>query len=139
MMLALLRKAALTQGDINERLTAVAEAYLAFYMDYPEYFEIISFKELGFKKVGLSKESVKRLDELSNKSLSILYSLVEQGIADKLLSSSVDPWEMTFALWASIEGLLFIHKRGYLETYELSLKQVFRRQLNLLVEGIGAR
>ncbi len=138
-MLALLRKAALTEGDIPARLTAVAEAYLAFYTDYPQYFEIISFKELGFKKVGLSKESVKRLDALSLESLSIPYSLVCQGMADKRLSASADPWEMTFALWASIEGLIFIHKRGYLETYALTLKQVFSRQLALLVEGIGVR
>lgn len=135
-LLDLVRKAGRKEGPVQEQLIAVAGAYLSFYVDYPEYFEIISFKELGFKKVGLPEHSVRRLDQLSLESLTILCRLVEKGIAQGVLMPCENVWEMTFTLWASIEGIIFIHKRGYFETYGLSLEQVFARQLNFILEGI---
>jgi len=74
---------------------------------------------------------------LSYESISILYNEVRQGIKNGFLGPGSEPWEMTFALWAVIEGLIFIHKRGYLDMYGLKLRQIFERQLPLVVKGIS--
>jgi AcrR family transcriptional regulator len=57
------------QGPIMDRLVLLAKSYIGFYQDYTEYFEIISFKELGFKKVGLSQKIISNLDHLSRRAL----------------------------------------------------------------------
>ena len=127
------------QGPIMERLVLLAKSYIGFYQDYTEYFEIISFKELGFKKVGLSQKIISNLDHLSRRALEPLYTLVTKGLDSGEISSVSEPWELTMALWASIEGMIFIHKRGYFETFNLDMDRVINRQLLIIRDGIYKR
>jgi AcrR family transcriptional regulator len=124
------------QGPIMDRLVVLAKAYIGFYQGYTEYFEIISFKELGFKKVGLSEKIMNNLDMLSRKALEPLHALVEKGLDSGEISPVPEPWELTMAIWASIEGLIFIHKRGYFETLNLNMDQIVNRQLLIIRDGI---
>lgn len=122
------------------KLEALGKAYIHFYMDYPEYFEIISFKELGFKQVGLPGDIKERLNQLSLKALSALNDVVIEGMQSGAMPSSDNPWEVSISLWSSIEGIIFIHKRGYLEMFDLDIMQLFERQMMpILVNGIRMR
>lgn len=137
LLLKTLKEAATADGTVIERLNAVGRAYVKFYIEKPEYFEIISFKELGFKKVGLPEDIRRRLDILSEQSLSVIRDLVVRGMDDGTIGPAGDPWEMTLAVWAGIEGVIFIHKRGYLETLGLELDQLVEREI--FVIGFGVR
>lgn len=138
-LIKVLEEADAGDGPIMERLVVLAKAYIGFYKDHTEYFEIISFKELGFKKVGLSPKIMENLDRLSRRALEPLYGIVMGGIASSAISALSEPWELTMALWASIEGLIFIHKRGYLESLHLDMDRVINRQLLVIRDGIYIR
>jgi AcrR family transcriptional regulator len=135
--IALLEKAAVGKGAFQERLNALAWAYVTFYQDYPEYFDILSFKDMGFKKVGLPGELQELLEELSQKTLSFVREVVEQAIEQREFTKEVDIETMTFALWGVIEGALYIHKRGYLDTAGVSLENLLATQLRILAQGLG--
>lgn len=135
-LLDMLNNAKEIPGTPNEKLINVATAYLRFYSDFPEYFDIISFKELGFKKVGLSDKIIRELEEMSYQSLSVTNDIVCKEINAGAVSGGVDSWKLTFALWAAIEGIIFIHKRGYFDTFGLDLEEVIDLQFQILLKGI---
>jgi hypothetical protein len=41
-------------------------------------------------------------------------------------------------IWAPIEGLIFIHKRGYMDTFGLDFRNILDNELRLILAGIGA-
>jgi len=138
-LLETLKKADLDGKPVLAGLEALARAYVRFYTDYPEYFEIISFKELGFKQVGLTGEIRDRLNQLSIDALSVLNEIVSQGIANGKIPAYGSSWEITLSFWASIEGIIFIHKRGYLEMFDLSINQILDCQIPIILDGIFSK
>jgi len=131
------KDAAKVSGTAFEKLNAISDAYLKFYTDYNDYFDIISFRDMGFKKVGLSKELQQELNLLSIEVLSIFRGVVEDIISEKGIKTEIDSWEITFALWGLIEGSLFIHKRGYFNTFDLKLEDVIKLQLEITKKGLN--
>lgn len=91
---------------------------------------------MGFKKVGLPEELHGLLEKLSQKTISILKSLVDEAMRRGEIPGTVDSWTMTFGLWGVIEGVLYIHKRGYLEPVGVRLEDALAGQLRILEEGI---
>jgi TetR/AcrR family transcriptional regulator len=135
-MLELARKATHTEGNALDRLNAICKAYLKFYTDYTEYFDLISFKDLGFKAVGLSDEQLANLEKLSRESISILHRPIADGINEGLISdTNKDSYELTFVVWAGVEGIIFLHKRGYLDMYGLNIPDLLNQLLNNLIYG----
>jgi AcrR family transcriptional regulator len=132
----LLEKASQTRGSFWDRTNALAWAYVAFYTEYPEYFDIISFKDMGFKKVGLTEELRGLLESLSQKTISFLKVLVDQAMAGGEIPGSEDSWTLTYGLWGVIEGALYIHKRGYLESAGVRLDDLLAQQLRILENGL---
>ena len=132
----ILEKASATEGTFGERLNALAWAYVDFYRGYPEYFDIISFKDMGFKKVGLSEELQELLEGLSQKTISFLKTVVDDAMEKGEIPCAADNWTLTFGLWGVIEGALYIHKRGYLDPVEVSLEDLLTAQLRILEQGI---
>jgi AcrR family transcriptional regulator len=136
-LIADLEKPELIRGTIMESLAAVARSYVAFYRNHGEYFDIISFRDMGFKKVDLSPEIRERLNHLSLRALEPIRRLVERGMEQGVIRAVENPWEMALALWAPIEGLLFIHKRGYLDNFSLDLDRLVEMELVAVLDGIG--
>jgi AcrR family transcriptional regulator len=132
----LLEKASVAEGAFGERLNALAWAYVDFYRGYPEYFDIISFKDMGFKKVGLTEELEGLLEALSQKTISFLKAVVDDAMDKGEIPVTADTWTMTFGLWGMIEGALYIHKRGYLDPVGVSLEDLLTAQLRILEEGM---
>lgn len=138
-LLATLKQADLAGKPTLVRLEAMARAYIRFYTDYPDYFEIISFKELGFKQVGLTGEIRDKLNQLSLSALSMLHEVVSEGIKSGKIPAYGSSWEITLSFWASIEGIIFIHKRGYLEMFDLNINQILDCQIPIILDGIFSR
>ena len=138
-LLGLFRRAAVTSGSPLEKLEALSLAYVKFYTEYPDYFDILSFRDMGFKKVGLSVERIERLDQFSAQSIDILEAAVQDGIRNGDLISNVSSRQMAMALWGGIEGILSLHKRGYLTQYGLDLQEVVQSQNRILFNGVRVR
>jgi len=132
----LLEKASAAEGTFEERLNALAWAYVDFYRGFPEYFDIISFKDMGFKKVGLTEELQGLLEELSQKTISFLKAVVDDAMDKGEIPATADTWTVTFGLWGMIEGALYIHKRGYLDPVGVNLEDLLTAQLRILEEGM---
>jgi len=132
----LLEKASATEGTFGEKLNTLAWAYVDFYRGYPEYFDIISFKDMGFKKVGLTEELQGLLEALSQKTISFLKAAVDVAVETGEIPGAVDTWTLTFGLWGVIEGALYIHKRGYLDPLGVSLESLLSAQLGILHQGL---
>lgn len=132
----LLEKASAAEGTFGERLNALSRAYVDFYRGYPEYFDIISFKDMGFKKVGLTEELQGLLEGLSQKTISFLKAVVDEAVEKGEVPGTADSWTMTFGLWGMIEGALYIHKRGYLDPVGVSLEDLLAAQLGILRRGL---
>ncbi len=135
----LLERASLKKGSFRERLGALAWAYVEFYREYPEYFDILSFKDMGFKKVGLPEELHRLLENLSQKSLSFVKAAVDDAVQDGEIPAGEEGWALTFALWGAVEGALYIHKRGYLDPAGVSLEDLLALQLRILGDGMKLR
>ena len=137
LMLELARKATSTEGDALDRLSAICKAYLKFYTDFTEYFDLISFKDLGFKSVGLSEEQLSKLETLSRESISILNAHIVEAIKAGLIKDDKkDANELTFVVWAGVEGIIFLHKRGYLNMYGLNMDDLIERLMDSLIHGL---
>jgi AcrR family transcriptional regulator len=132
----LLEKASAVEGTFGQRMNALAWAYVDFYRGYPEYFDIISFKDMGFKKVGLTEELEGLLEELSQKTISFLKVVVDDAMEKGEIPSTADSWTVTFGLWGVIEGALYIHKRGYLDAVGVNLENLLTAQLRILEAGM---
>jgi AcrR family transcriptional regulator len=135
-LLSSLHKAEMSPGNPMERLTAVARAYVGFYEEYPEYFDIISFRDLGFKRVELSPHIREKLDNLSYQALDVIRRLIKEGVAEGLIPAGENLWDMAMMVWAPIEGLIFIHKRGYMDTFGLDFQKILESELRLVFTGI---
>ncbi len=136
LLIKLLEEASASGKTTMERLDAIARAYLKFYTDFPDYFDILTFRDMGFKKVGLPDELLEKLDKLSAQSLSILDEVVGKGIGEGIIVHRGESWEMTFALWAVIEGLISIHKRGYMDAFGMNLEELLNHNLRIILKGI---
>ena len=137
-LLAELHKAEMTEGSVLDRLTAVGNAYVHFYQKSPEYFDIMSFRDLGFKQVDLPRDIRDRLDNLSYQALDVIRRLLKAGIAEGTISPEEDLWKMTMVVWAPIEGLIFIHKRGYMDTFRLDFEKILKDEFRLIFAGISS-
>lgn len=135
----LFSRAARSKGSPLERLIAVAMAYVEFFERYPDYFDILSFRNMGFKQVGLPDDILRRLEGYSGRIIGIGHDIVTQGMEEGYINPDLDSWETAFSLWASIEGIMFIFKRKYFDVYGLDVHRVIQTQINILMDGIRRR
>lgn len=130
-LLDVLKQAAAKPGAPLERFENVVKAYVRFYTDYPENYAIL---ERGFRKVELPEEIADTLNGLYLEAISILKGIIEEGIENGCLSpTNGNGWELTVTFWASIEGLLHLHRLGQLEG--LSLEALVENQVKIFQRG----
>jgi AcrR family transcriptional regulator len=138
-VIGLIKKAALVKGTPRDRIRAVAQQYVTFYTDYTEYFEMITFHDLGFTKRGQSEHLRERLTDLTAEAIGIIEDVVAEGIATGDFSSDLDSTQTSFNLWAGLEGVLILDMMGYLKSFSLDQEKLVLSQLEILLTGVMAR
>ncbi len=138
-VIGLVNKAALIGGTPKDRIRAVAKQYVTFYTDYAEYFEMITFHDLGFTKRGQSEHLRERLKDLTSQAVGIIQGIVAEGVAAGDFSPDLDSTQASFNLWAGLEGVLILDMMGYLKTFSLDLEKLVLSQLDILLTGVMAR
>lgn len=136
-MLDLIGKAIKNVEDPLEKLYAITRAYMRFYTDYTEYFDILGYNDFGFRRVGLPDGVLERLDNLSIDAFKALNNIMVAAIKKGLISDKRESWDLTFAFWAGISGIIFIHKRGYLERFDIDIEKIVETELDILLSGVS--
>lgn len=119
----------------DERLRAMGRAYLRFYSEYTSYYDILSFVDMGFKQVGLSRELEKKITQKSDAAIARLESVVKEGMEAGEIERG-DSREIAFSLWGLLEGLIFIHRRGYMDSWSVDLSSTAEKAMEVLNRGL---
>jgi AcrR family transcriptional regulator len=135
-LIRMTKKAAARKGEPIARLKAIGNAYVKFYTDYTDYFDLLSFKDMGFKKVGISESLLQELDRLSYEVISTYNDVVVELILKGNFLQGIDSWKISLALWGAVEGSLYIHKRGYFDALGMKLEDIVKLQYQVIERGL---
>lgn len=117
----------------RRKLENMVSAFLQHYRDHPDYFDLFAFSDLGWRRVGLRKELRERIDQRLNRAIELFRGVIEQGIRDGEIASDYDSRRLAFALWAGIEGVVFLDRRSLLEEAEFSVEQLVQTQMHTIL------
>lgn len=138
-LLESLRQASQADGPAIGKLFSLARAYVRYYRDHRQYFDILSFQDLGFRRAGLNGPGLKAIEWLSYQAIEEVHRLVRDGMQEGSVRASDDSWSIAVGVWAALEGLISIDRRGYLESLQLGLDQQVEGLLIHLYQGLEPR
>jgi AcrR family transcriptional regulator len=138
-VIGLIKKAAESPGAPRDRLKAICREYYCFYTDYTEYFEMLTFHDLGFTRRGQSEELTDRLKELTGQAISLIEGVVAEAIESGEFSDRFDSLSASFNLWAGLEGILLLDMMGYLRGrgFDMDVEELVVNQLEVMLAGIS--
>ena len=120
-----------------EQLYAAADAYLAFYLENPEYFRMLAFPvDPGSYPAGrdLAERLAKSVDEQNGRMVEALRLGIEAGAI-----RDVDPEATATVLWAAWNGILSLGWRpDSLQRSDDELRELLRLATELFARGILA-
>ncbi|MFH1138215.1 MAG: helix-turn-helix domain-containing protein [Pseudomonadota bacterium] len=120
-------------GAFADRFSALARAYSSIYTGCRDDFDLLDFP---FKKLRVSRELRERLEELTAAALSFPHRVFSDAVSAGDLPPDADPWRLTLAAWAAIEGVLYIHKRDFLENVDFDLEDLISEQVRIFLNGL---
>lgn len=89
----------------DEKLRAMAEAYLAFAQRAPDYFRLLTAFDHGDFTSGLSPELLEQIQAESDHTLDLVAQAIADGMALGLFAPG-DARQLASALWAALNGAL---------------------------------
>ena len=120
-----------------KKLENMADAFSRFYLEHPEYFDLFAFSDLGWKRVGLKEELASRLDQALTRAISLVQSVIEEGIRKGEMKPVGDRRQIAYALWSGIEGALSINRRGLLENTDFGIAALIQTQMRMILRGLA--
>ncbi len=117
----------------RERFAAAGEAYLAFALDHPRYYQIMhTFAE----HLGLS-ELPEELEERSAAVNRFWDDRVRECMEGGVLRAD-DPDGVGMVLWAQAHGLLSLYLRGLLDLPEPQFRRLYSDSFARILRGLGS-
>ena len=129
----LLKGSRQSTGTMREKLFAVMKAYVGFYVNYNEDFDLL---DTAYKQIELPEHIGQRIDLLVKEALSYVNEIFTRAVNDGELTAGTDTWKLTMGVWAAIEGILYIHKRKFLAEININLDDIVLDQMNIFESGI---
>ncbi len=121
-----------TGGD---KIRAVAEAYYRFFSTEREYYDIIAVNHLGVREFFSNLKMVPVLEEGSKKLLSLLASVIREGIASGEFRR-VDSWKTAVTLWGFIDGVLILEVKKSTGFVGIALEDLIEQTIGLVLAGL---
>ncbi|MBU2511981.1 TetR/AcrR family transcriptional regulator [bacterium] len=121
------------EGTFLEKLSALAKAYVGFYVKFREDFDLL---ESAYKQVILPQEVNQRIEQLVYQSLALLNKVFVEAVQSRIISQNTDTWELTLALWSDIEGAIYLHKRDFLGGLKINLFEFVENKTRIFERGI---
>lgn len=120
-----------TQGrNSSEKLVNCGKGYLAFAMEHPEHLEIM------FKKSIYETEMTDSLENVSQKSFSILVNVIQEGI-DKKEFIPASARSLALSAWSHVHGFSILVNLGLQKEPELTYFEMYEMIAISLIEGIA--
>lgn len=121
----------------DERLRAMADAYLAFAQRAPDYFRLLTAFDRGDFVSGLSPERQAQIQTESDRTLTLVAQAIADGMALGLFAPG-DARQLAGALWAALNGALALMThpvpRALVATDATNL---YRLTLSLCLRGLA--
>lgn len=122
--------------DAKDKLVRLAQTYYRFYHDYPKYFEIIAFVTLNEEELRERESSISHtIDERNLELLGLVKGIIDEGNASGEFYVP-RPWVAANILWGWLDGIFLLERRSNLRTVELSLKDLLKDSLDIVLYGL---
>jgi len=131
--ISLVKKGRMKKGNLHERLHSIARAYVGFYVNYREDFDLL---DSAYKQITLPEKVNQRIEKLVEKLLSYLKEIFIDAVQNGDLIESTNILQLTMNTWSAIEGILYIHKRNFLTDVDLHLDDLVENQIRIIESGI---
>lgn len=120
----------------DQRLHAMADAYLAFAQNVPDYFRLLNAYDHGSFQTGISAELRAQIVAESNRTLELVAQAIADGMALGLFAPG-DARQLAGVIWAALNGAraLMAHpvRRELIATDAIGL---YRATLTLCLRGL---
>lgn len=114
----------------EEKIGALAAAYIQFFTDEREYFDIITVHHLGHKDFFANMNLVTQLENMSLELLKTLSAIIQEGVA-KGEFRPLDSWKTAVTLWGMMDGVLLMEVKKTTDYIGLDIKELTRHFLQL--------
>lgn len=95
---------AVTRG--LDQVRAIGEAYLKFYQDYPDYFNILHyFQRHQLDPEDSGSEIVQACYQSAERGTCLVQNAIELGISDGSIRADIDPHRTALVLWGAASGV----------------------------------
>jgi AcrR family transcriptional regulator len=123
----------------DHRLRAMADAYLAFAQDAPDYFRLLNAFDHGGFRDGISPERREQILKESNHTLDLVSQAIADGMA-LLIFAPGDPRQAAGVLWASLNGALALMAHPIRrQMISVDPSNLYHATLRLYLNGLGKR
>lgn len=111
-------------------------AYIDFYRDNPEYFQILIVINLPHKEMReRESELSSMIDEQSREVLSFVREAIDEGIQHQVFRPC-SSWKTAATLWAMLDGILIMSERLNLKSMEIEVPEMLSHSVNLFLKGL---
>jgi len=131
--ISLVKKGRRKKGNLYERLHSISKAYVGFYVNYREDFDLL---DSAYKQITLPENVNQRIERLVEELLSYLKEIFIDAFQNGDLIESADILQLTMNTWSAIEGILYIHKRNFLADIDVQLEDLVENQIRIIESGI---
>ena len=120
----------------EEKIRAIALAYLQFSLEQKNYFDIINYF-LATPEPIFPPEMKSQVDEHGNDSLLILTDVIRQGIQDGQFKSR-DPRREAIIFWSTFHGLIQLKKLEKTILAQDNYRDLYAEAVERLLDGLRA-
>lgn len=124
-------------GDTStEKLQKVGRAYLDFYRQYPEYFDIIAVLNLTEEELRENRSRISReIDKKARSLLKFVEAVVREGMIRREFQVQNSGAAAT-GLWAMLDGILVLFHRRNLTLLRQDLDTLAAHSIDYFVRGM---
>lgn len=125
-------------SSTRETLTGIVKAYLDFYNQNNEYFEILAVMSAQSEDLRERQSKISKIIvEKNHNILKRIEEIIIAGQKSGELTKNQDSWLLAFSLWGLMDGILLLAKRGNLKTANIELDQLVRTALDAFFIGVS--
>ena len=122
----------------DENLRRLAQAYLDFYREEPDYFWICYFG--GARDAGGSHSPTDRMRTAGTACIGAVADVIRHGLASGVFNGPLDPMEAAVLTWSANSGIIFVCERdlGPIKLTHYQADQLLRANTELMIRAFKA-
>ena len=120
-----------------EQVRGLAQAYLDFYRQHPNYFRLIMAFDRGRFQEQIPPELAESILSRSTGGLEVVSAVIQRGVDQGTFETS-DPWLSAGIFWAGLNGVLVLFASSLRQQMlKMDLESMFQATCELLLKGLA--